>query len=71
MAEKVIHLGPHDNMTPEQALAVAAREPWDDVMIIGFFKDDGEVCIRSSHMTREFANWIIDHAKLQIMGLDK
>mgnify|MGYP001617988757 CR=1 FL=1 len=63
----VVHLGPHERMTPEQALAVASQEEWDDVIVCGFHKDDSSLVLRSSHMTREFGLWIIEHVKLKIM----
>ena len=63
----VVDLGPHERMTPEQALAQAARENWRDVIICGFHKDDETIVVRSSNVTREFALWIMEHAKLHIL----
>jgi hypothetical protein len=63
----VVDLGPHERMTPEQALSSASREAWENVLICGFHVDSGEIIVRSSHMTREFALWIIEHAKLHAM----
>lgn len=63
----VVELGPHARMTPEEALAEASREPWENVMIVGFHKDHGPIVVRSSHMTREVALWIIEHAKLHVL----
>jgi hypothetical protein len=69
MTERPIELGPHERMTPEQALAIASREEWTDVIICGFHKDSGEeIVVRSSHVTREFALWILEHARLWILG---
>lgn len=67
MTAKIIDLGPHERMTPGQALEVAAREDWEHVIICGFHVDDGRVVLRSSHVSREFALWIIEHAKLHVM----
>lgn len=64
----IIDLGPHERMTPEQALAAAAREPWENVIVCGFHKDGEEIVVRSSHISREFALWIAEHLKLHIMG---
>lgn len=63
----VVDLGPHERMTPAEALATASREEWDNVFICGFHADSGELVIRSSHMSREFALWIVEHAKLHVM----
>ncbi len=67
MTAEIVDLGPHERMTVDEALASAAREPWENVLIIGFHVDDGSLVVRSSHMSREFALWIIEHAKLHIM----
>lgn len=67
MAE-IFDLGANDNMTPEQALAVAQRKPWERVIIIGFTTDSEGLVSYSSHMPRETALWIIEHAKLHVMG---
>lgn len=64
----VIELGPHERMTPDEALAAASREEWEDVIIVGFHKDDGSLAVRSSHMSREFSLWIAEHLKLYAMN---
>lgn len=64
----VIDLGPHSRMTPEQALAYAAREKWDKVIICGFHEGEVELVVRSSSMNREVALWIAVHLKLWILG---
>ena len=63
----VIYLGAHSNMTPDEAFAVAQRRPWEKVMIIGFTEDSESIVVISSHMIRESALWIIEHAKLHAM----
>lgn len=68
--DNVVMLGPRSTMSPEQVLAVCAKEPWESVIIIGFWKNDEQLTIRSANVTREFANWIIDHAKREILGWD-
>jgi hypothetical protein len=66
---EVIDLGPHDNMTPEQALAVASREEWEGVIVLGYQPDSDALILRSSHMTREQALWIVEHARLRVLDL--
>lgn len=66
MAE-IVDLGAHTNMTPAEALAVAARKDWEQVLIIGFCEGNDKLVSLSSHMTREKALWIIEFAKLYIM----
>ncbi len=68
MTDNIVHLGPHDRMTPEELFASVQREPWETALVIGYHVDDGTIVVRSSHVSREFALWIIEHAKLHIMG---
>ena len=65
----VVSMGAHDNMTPEQALTLSAREDWEKVIIVGFHKADNELIVRSSAMSRESASWILDHAKLHALNI--
>ncbi len=67
MSADMINLGPYDRMTPAELFSAVAREPWEKAMVIGFHIEDGSIVVRSSHMTREFALWIIEHAKLHVM----
>lgn len=60
---KVIELGPHERMTPEEAIAEAAKNNWEDVVILGFERGNENLTIMSSRMSREWANWIADHFK--------
>jgi len=64
----IYQLNPHANMTPEEALSYCAMESWDDVIIIGFHEGNDAIALRSSHITREKANFILDHAKQKILG---
>lgn len=64
----VVLLGPHTRMTVNEALEYVRREGLTDVMIIGY-DHDGDLMIRSSRMSRETANWMIDRAKLHVMGM--
>lgn len=63
---EVIELGPHDNMTPEEALLLTAREKPKKVLIL-YFDEDGQFGTRSSAMTRETALWLIELARLGVL----
>lgn len=64
--KNVIELGPHCKMSPEEVLALASRYQWETVLIVGYYQG-GEFATLSSRMTRETANWLIDHCKLHVM----
>ena len=68
-AHNIIELGPHDKMTPDEALAYARREPWERVIVVGFHDDHGGLVVRSSHMSREQALWIAESLKLHAMDM--
>lgn len=70
MTASVIQLNAHENMTPEQCLSYAARnaEDYDDVIIVGVDKISGQVILNSSHMSREFAVFILLEALDQARG---
>jgi hypothetical protein len=65
---EILQLNPHVNMTVDECLQYAARnsEEYQDVIVIGYDLD-GQVMIRSSHMTRAEAAFLLmkalDHAK--------
>lgn len=65
----IIELGPHSNMTPEQALAGSLREDWETVVIIGYHVDSDEFAMRSSHMNRETVLWLAEQLKLHVLDL--
>lgn len=67
MSAEIYDLGANENMTPTEARAVAARKPWEDVIIIGFTEDSRDVVVVSSRVDRSTANWIVDHAKLHVL----
>ena len=67
MSDNVIDLGAHTNMSPTEALEVAKRRPWEQVMVIGFTEDSDSLVVCSSRMTREQALWIVKHAELHAM----
>lgn len=68
MTAQVIELGPNQNMTPEQALGISLREKPEEVLILGYI--DGELYIRSSSMNNKDALWILEQAKILLLGLD-
>lgn len=65
---EVLQLNPHVNMTVDECLQYAARnaEEYQDVVVVGYDKE-GAVMVRSSHMTRAEAAFLLmkalDHAK--------
>jgi hypothetical protein len=70
MAENVVSLPARDNMTVEECLALSARESvsekWQDVMVLAY-DEHGDLVVRSSHMSRKDALWLLvtaaDHAR--------
>lgn len=69
MENKVVELNPHERMTPEEALAKCSREEWDKIVIVGFHHGNNELIVRSSHISRETALWIIEHTRMHVLGL--
>lgn len=66
MADKISHLVTGStSLTPEMALADAGNFDFSDVMVIGY--QDGELVVRSSHMSRKDAVWLLlaalDHSR--------
>lgn len=70
MADKVISLPAHTNMTVEQCLHLSTRESgadgWQDVMVLAYDEEE-KLVVRSSHMSRKDALWLlmaaVDHAR--------
>jgi hypothetical protein len=64
----VIQLNPHTNMTVEECLEYCRLEQDDyqDVMVLSY-NQDNELVVRSSHMSRKDALWMlmaaVDHAR--------
>jgi len=55
--------------TVEQALQSAMQfSELKTVMVVGEL-EDGTLMVRSSRMTREVANWLMDRAKFYTLGL--
>lgn len=59
----------HTNMTVDQALNYVLKENLSDVMIIGYDSNE-ELVIRSSHMSRSEALWLVEHAKQHVLDFD-
>jgi hypothetical protein len=64
--DKVVDLGGHDRMTPEQALVVASREKWDQVVICGF--QGNAFCTVNSKMSIKDLLWLAEHLRADAMG---
>lgn len=68
MMGEVLQLNPHVNMSVEDCLQFCARNSsdYEDVLVVGY-DADGDLIIRSSHMTRAEAAFMLmkalDHAK--------
>ena len=60
--EKVIHMQPSTNYTPEQALHQALKYDLTDVMIIGY-DADGVLTVLSSKMTRAEGLFMVKKAE--------
>lgn len=56
----VSYIGPSDHFTPTQALDDARQfaDQIRDVLILGL-DQEGEIFMRSSHMSREWALWLM------------
>lgn len=64
----IVLLNPHERMTAQECLEYCARDhaEYQDCIVVGY-DQNGELIIRSSHMTRAEATFMllkaIDHAK--------
>lgn len=64
----VIQLNPHENMTVEQCASYVHRNhtEYQDLIAVGY-DEEGKVLIRSSHMSRAEATFLLlaalDHAR--------
>jgi hypothetical protein len=65
VSDQIINLEPHDRMTPKEALTVAQREEWSDILIVGW-QGQGDFRFLFSRMSHEQANWLIDRMKIRI-----
>jgi len=64
----VVELNPHKNMTVKDCLSYAARnaDDYTDVIVVGY-DEAGEIMLRSSHLSRAEATFMLlaalDHAR--------
>ena len=65
MMTNVTQLHQHSTMTTDQALSQTKREEWQDVLIIGYNKDES-FCMRSSLMANNMAVFLLELAKRKI-----
>jgi hypothetical protein len=65
----VARLPASDHMTVEQALDYTKKDGLTEVLIIGH-DADGDLIIRSSHLSRKDALWLLEQGKLHTLGLD-
>ena len=70
--DNIVELGPNTNMTVEQALGYTVREATDgwlkEVLIVGI-NEENKLVIRSSGMSRERSNFLLDRAKLHSLSV--
>ena len=73
MTDKIVSLPAHTNMTVEQCLQLSTRESgadgWQDVMILAYDAED-KLVVRSSHMSRKDALWMLMAAADHARGID-
>lgn len=66
----VSNLPPSSFFTPEQALHSARNENLESVLILGYDEKESLV-ILTSRIERKDALWLLEEAKLYIMGEEK
>lgn len=70
---EVIQLGAHSKMTVEECLDYCCleKDKYQSVMVLSF-DEDGDLLVRSSHMSRKDALWMlmeaVDHARGKTSG---
>ena len=70
MEDNVTELYNHNTMSVDQALEVAKRDNFSEILMIGY--SDGNLCIVSSEMTNQQFVWLCEvgkRAALEDMGL--
>lgn len=67
--DNITHLNPppHPNMTVDQALESARLRGLADVLVVGYDRE-GNLVVRSSHMTRNEALWLAVKAQQHALG---
>lgn len=70
--DNVVALPATTTMTPHQALSSALsfadNDNLKEVLVVGF-DGDGDLLVRSSRMTNSNALWLIEQARLYVLGL--
>ena len=62
----IISIGGHSKMTPAEALDVASRIDWENIVIIGSDENENYV-LHCSEMTRAQILYFLETAKLDMM----
>lgn len=63
----VVELRNNNNMTPEETLASASREDWEEVMVLGYINGHFEVV--TSHMELMKALWLVEQERQYIFNM--
>jgi hypothetical protein len=65
----LVQLNPHENMSVKECLTFSARnhDEYQDVIVVGY-DSDGSVILRSSHLTRQAAVFILLEALDKVRG---
>ena len=64
---EVVELPTSDHLNPEQAIAEAAKVPWDRVMVIGYDADNNFIDVHS-HINCSEALWLLEVAKIRALS---
>lgn len=63
--DNITELPAHENMSVEDVLSQMLRrkDNYTDVLVLAYAKDGGGIVVRSSHMSRAEANFMLDMGK--------
>lgn len=56
------------DLNPQQAIAMAEHLDWERVIVAGFIESGEGLIVRTSHMTRAEALWIVEQLKRHVLG---
>ncbi len=72
MTAKLVQLPPHESMTVRECLELSARShaEFADVIVVAF-DQSGTLVVRSSHMSRKDAAWMLLEALDYSRGKDR
>lgn len=70
MGDVVHAFGAHERMSVDECLEFCRRNAaeYQDVIVIGY-NHDNDLVVRSSHMSRECANFMLDFAKMHALKM--